>query len=171
MEPFSHVVFALIPVLGYWVVRYRQLPSGSILFVVLFASLFPDLVDKPLAWTLGVIPSGRMLAHSLVIATPIILAVLALSWRIERLGHGGVFAWGYISHLIGDFYPVVTEGREYYWLPNMFWPLTGANPDRNPGFGDKLPELGVHLIPEIGVGVLLGSYIVFDMVRQWKSSR
>jgi hypothetical protein len=165
MEIANHIFVALVPVVCYSLVRYHRLTSGSVLLVGLFASLFPDLVDKPLAWTFGVIPSGRMVAHSLVIASVVILCVLFVASRKRRLSHGLVFAWGYLSHIAGDFYPVLFEGSSYYFYPNLFWPLVTAVPDRDPGFEGKLPVVGVETLGELTVLAILAGYIVLD-IRQ-----
>ncbi|MFC6721136.1 metal-dependent hydrolase [Halovenus amylolytica] len=162
MEITNHVFVALVPVVCYSLIRYHRLTSGSVLLVALFASLFPDLVDKPLAWTFGIIPSGRMLAHSLVIASVIILCILLVAYRKQRLPHGVVFAWAYLSHIAGDFYPVFTQGTDYYYYPNMFWPIMGPSPARNPGFAGKLPEPGIEVV----VFAVLVGYIAFDIKQR-----
>lgn len=165
MEPIAHVLLAVIPVFGYSLLRYGRITRGDLLLVVAFAALFPDLVDKPLAWWLGVVPSGRMVAHSLLVAIPIILLVLILSFWWGYLRYGGGFAWGYLSHLAGDFYPVVTQGTDYYWFPNLFWPYTEANPDRNPSFDYHYP-FGIEVGYELLVLVVLAVYIVYDVHRR-----
>jgi membrane-bound metal-dependent hydrolase YbcI (DUF457 family) len=163
MEPINHVLFALIPVLAYSVLRYRRLPGGAIVLVAVFAGLFADLVDKPLAWTFGVIPSGRVFTHSILIATPLLVGVLLVAWRSNRLPYGAVFAWGHLSHIAGDFYPILTRGTDYYWYPNFFWPYMDANPDRNPGFGNHLPAFGFDMIVEFAVLGLILTYVVVDI--------
>jgi len=170
MEIANHIFVAVVPVVCYSLVRYHRVTSGSVLLVALVAGLFPDLVDKPLAWTFGVIPSGRMLAHSLVIASVVILSVLLVASRRRRLPHGLVFAWGYLSHIAGDFYPVLVEGSGYYYYPNLFWPLVTAVPDRNPGFEGKLPVLGVETLGELTLLAVLAAYIALD-IRQRRTRR
>jgi len=170
MEIDNHIFVAVVPVVCYSLVRYHRVTSGSVLLVALVAGLFPDLVDKPLAWTFGVIPSGRMLAHSLVIASVVILSVLLVASRRRRLPHGLVFAWGYLSHIAGDFYPVLVEGSGYYYYPNLFWPLVTAVPDRNPGFEGKLPVLGVETLGELTLLAVLAAYIALD-IRQRRTRR
>jgi hypothetical protein len=61
-------------------------------------ALAPDLIDKPLAWVLHVIPGGRYLGHSLAAAVVVSSAVGSLRGR--RAGVG--FAVGYLAHLVGD---------------------------------------------------------------------
>jgi hypothetical protein len=58
-------------VLGYllwtgWAhLREGRSPTGTEFRLVVFAAVLPDLIDKPLAWTFGVLPSRRSFAHSL----------------------------------------------------------------------------------------------------------
>lgn len=169
MELLKHVLLALLPVVGYSLFRSRRFPRGTIVLIIFFASLFPDLVDKPLAWTLGITPSGRMITHSLVIALPLIVGVLIAAYRASWFPHGVAFGWGYLSHLCGDFYPVFLVGSEYYYYPNMFWPLLGANPDRDPGFEGKLPIFGVEMLPELLLLLLVLGYATLDIMRRVKA--
>lgn len=171
MEPIDHVLVALLPVVGYYLLRYRRLPSGTIVAVAVFAGLFADLVDKPLAWTFGIVPSGRMVAHSIAISIPLVVGVLLVAYWVDRPAHGVVFTWGHLSHLAGDFYPVLSRGSEYYFYPNMFWPLMEANPDPNPGFSENLPAFGPGTLVELGVLVIIGAYIVFDIGRTLRRRR
>ena len=67
-------------------------PSGS-------RRRFSDLIDKPLAWSLQVLPSGRSLAHSLLVAT-VVLVVVHARWRRSGDSTVGVtVAVGYLTHL------------------------------------------------------------------------
>jgi hypothetical protein len=75
MWPWEHVV---VGYLAYSAVSHAvagRAPSGRAAIAVAFAALLPDLVDKPLAWGLGVLPSGRSFAHSLVVAVPTVLGI------------------------------------------------------------------------------------------------
>lgn len=166
MEPGNHILLALFPVVGYSLLRHRRPTTGPILLLVIGASLFPDLVDKPLAWTLGVVPSGRMVAHSLVIAVPIVALVYLLAVWTGRRSYGVAFLWGYLIHITGDFYPILWHGTDYYFFPNLFWPLLKANPDPNPGFGDKIPVLSVEILPKLTVLALIFAYIIVDIGRR-----
>lgn len=165
MEPITHILLAVLPVLAYSLLRYQRLTTGSMTLVVIFAALFPDLVDKPLAWWLGVIPSGRMLTHSVLVAIPIILGVLIFTYRSNRLSYGIGFSWGYFAHIAADFYPIIYQGRGYYWYPNMFWPYMDPNPDPNPDFGYHFP-FGVEFGYELAAIILLIGYVAYDIRRR-----
>ena len=102
----------------YWL---GEKPSSPPTFAVALGTLFPDLVDKPLALATSSIP-GRSLTHS-VFTTASVL-VLVWMWgrdhptrRIVAIA-GGV---GYLSHLGGDVvdYFVLDHGT----LRFLLWPV------------------------------------------------
>ena len=171
MQPTTHALIGISLVLAYGLLRYRQLPTWRLLFVALFASLLPDVVDKPLAWTFGLLPSGRVGLHSLPIAIPIIVVVLLVALYRDRLAYGLVFAWGYLAHIAADFWRVLTVGPEYYYYPNLFWPLLAANPDRTPSFDQHVPTIGIDLVVEFAVLAVVVAYIVFDFQRRYLRSQ
>ena len=81
---------------------------------------FPDLVDKPLAWSFGVLQSGVSLAHSVLVAPLVALAVAGLARRTGHAPVGVAFAVGYLSHLPADLlYPLLVGGpvvpEAYLW--------------------------------------------------------
>jgi hypothetical protein len=103
----------------------------------LVATQLPDLVDKPLAWSLHLLPSGRSLAHSVLVAVPLVLLVWVVA---SHRGHGrlGVlFAFGYLSHLYADYYRVVLHVPAEQWplrLAGLYWPLLPVVGDPAPAF-------------------------------------
>ena len=166
MLPLEHFLFAALPLVAYVAVRYRRLPRGHTLLFVLLATQLPDLIDKPLAWTFGVIPSGRMLAHSLVIAVPLLSLGCVLAARRGWGRPAAVFSLAYLSHIAGDFYQILWQGSEYYFFPNLFWPLLAANPDQRPSFAAHAPpNLWAVLVPG-SVFLLVTGYILLDIVRR-----
>lgn len=169
MYPAGHFLFAAVPLTAYTVYRRRQLPSGTLVFVLLVATQLPDVIDKPLAWSFAVLPSGRMLAHSLVISLPLLSAVVLFAARRGRGRTAVVFSAGYLSHIVGDFYSILWRGTDYYFFPNLFWPLLPANPDRHPSFAAHSPEsLTSLLVPFAVFGFAMG-YSVLSIY--WKRSR
>lgn len=62
-----------------------------------------------------------------------------------------MFAFGYLSHLTSDVYPVLYLGREYYFFPNLFWPLMDANPDLESSFAANMPYSGLKMIVSAAV--------------------
>ncbi|MFB6183525.1 MAG: metal-dependent hydrolase [Haloarculaceae archaeon] len=87
-----------------------------------FGESFPDLVDKPLAWYLGVLPYGRSLAHSALVGVAVVLAVGVACRRLHRPELGPAFAVGYLSHLLADaVYPALAG--DVGSLRFLVWPL------------------------------------------------
>lgn len=166
MRPHEHLLFAALPIGLYVLARHRRLPTGYTIAAVLLGTQLPDLIDKPLAWSFGLLLSGRMFAHSLVVSLP----VLAVGGMLAaRRGHGrraAVFGIAYLSHIIGDFYPIIWQGTDYYFFPNLFWPLLPANPDQNPSFLAHAPPSIWSILLSIGVFVCLGGYAAFDIARR-----
>jgi hypothetical protein len=83
-------------------------------------SLLPDLVDKPLAYSLSLLPNGRVFLHSLPIAIPIAILAIAYGWQTNRVPMAGGFVVGFLSHPFGDFDSELLAGS----VPaHMLWPL------------------------------------------------
>ena len=61
-------------------------------------ALLPDVIDKTLAWVLGVVPAARHAGH-----TPVAVAVFGLTGS-ALIGKrwGAAFASAYATHLVGD---------------------------------------------------------------------
>lgn len=126
MFPWTHAAFGYLSLLSVAVLLRRRLSRAELIAVIVGTQL-PDLVDKPLAWWFNVLPSGRSLAHSLLVAVPLSLLVLAVAWYLTHPEVGFAFAVGYASHLIGDSYVAL-----YYWRPEeltyLLWPLLPPYP-------------------------------------------
>jgi hypothetical protein len=71
-------------------------------------AIVPDLIDKTLAWLLGVTPSGRYAAHSLAGAG---VLTLATAW-LGGPTRGASFGASYLCHLVGDLW----DGGHVPWL-------------------------------------------------------
>ncbi|OVE85711.1 metal-dependent hydrolase [Natronolimnobius baerhuensis] len=100
--------------------RFDRPPTALALCALLVGTQFPDLVDKPLAWYVGVLPTGRTLAHSLLVLIPVSLVVLALARRYDRTELGFAFVLGALSHAVVDVIPALWGAAD----PNMLlWPL------------------------------------------------
>lgn len=111
----------------------RRAPRAWPVVALAFGTQVPDLVDKPLAWTLGILPSGHSLAHSLFVALPVSALVVTVAWGLGRRQVGAAFAFGYLSHLPGDvLYPVLVGGEPNFGF--LFWPLVpAAEPETSVG--------------------------------------
>lgn len=166
MDPFSHVLVPVGLLGAYTVFRTGDLPDGDIVLLAAFAALLPDLVDKPLAWTFGITPSGRFVAHSAVVALPLAGVGTAVAVKLGYERYGYAFALGYLSHVALDYSPVLWLGTEYYYFPNLFWPLLPANPDLEMTYASRLSEPGpVALLALGGVVAVFGCALLISYRR------
>jgi len=140
MMPWEH---AIIGYIGYSIIvrLFHQDPPTSVeAAIVIFASLLPDLIDKPLAWQFGLLSSGISVAHSILVGVPLAFALGIGLWIRDRPELGGALAIGYGSHVSGDLLFATLFSRPPI-LPSFMWPLYTTPATAPSGFGLKLWEL------------------------------
>lgn len=165
-DPHVHFLIALVPVVAYMILRHRRLPSIELIAVTFVGSQFPDIVDKPLALQLNLIPTGRVFMHSLPFAVPIWIVVLWYSWKTDRIRGGVAFVYAYASHLVADNYRTLTAGH----VPNdLLWPFRPAIPRPPTPHWAGPNEITLHLFTVFSVVVLsvTAYYVVRDVKRQF----
>jgi len=105
--------------------RTRDEPLGTATLALGLGALFPDLVDKPLAWRFDVLPAGRTLGHSLLVLVPVSIVLYAFARRHGRGEYGIAFAAGATSHAVVDAVPTLWGSAS----PNsLLWPLLRVEP-------------------------------------------
>ena len=164
MWPWGHLAFGYVLYSVLVRVRWGRAPDGSAALGVAFGTQFPDLVDKPLAWSLHVLPSGRSLAHSLLIATCLIALVGLYCRRRGRPELAVAFGVGYLSHLVGDAIGPFLTG-EYAYAFFLAWPLAPLPP-----YGDEggvlshfaSIEFTPFFLVQVGVSLSILGLWVFD---------
>lgn len=132
MWPWGHLAVGYLAYSALIRRRTGQPPRATGALALAVGTQFPDLVDKPLAWTLGVLPSGRSFAHSAFVAGVVLLAVW---WLARRRGDSTVafaFGLGYVSHLLADAIRPLWI-REYADLAYLAWPLLPVADAHAPG--------------------------------------
>jgi hypothetical protein len=157
--PIEHFIIALLPVAVYALLRDKQLPSLQLVAVTFFGSQFPDLIDKPLAYELSLIPSGRVFMHSLPFAIPLSIAVVAYGIRTDRAKNGAAFTFAYLSHLVADNRQLLRP--DPYVSSDLLWPL--QPPIVRPAVPQWVGEgaLNLHLWTGFSVAILaLGAYVL-----------
>lgn len=162
MFPHEHFIVALILVVMYIFARERKLPSRSLIAITFVGSQYPDLIDKPLALQLGVIPTGRVFMHSLSFAIPVSIAVLAYAWKTDRFQAGIVFVIAYASHLVTDNYAALVAGE----IPNdLVWPFRPPIPRPDIPHWSSPSLIEVHLFTAFSIVVLsiTAYYLVLDI--------
>lgn len=170
MFPWDHLAAGYLAYsLGTRLLGRRPPTVGTVLAVAL-GSQFPDLVDKPAGWLLGVFPTGVSVAHSVFVAVPVAVAALWVTRTRDRPELGAAFGTGYLLHLPGDaLMPVVLSGaRPDYSV--FLWPISPKATSPPGGFLvnveyflSRYPELLTTLdLRLIGFEVaLLGGALVF----------
>lgn len=125
MWPWGHLAVGYLLYASFTRLANDRIPTASATIALAVGTQFPDLIDKPLAWWLAVLPNGRSLAHSIVTA---LLVVTVLGVVARRRGHLALavsFAIGYLSHLFADaLLPAITG--DWYYLGFLGWPFVPA---------------------------------------------
>jgi hypothetical protein len=127
MWPWGHLAVGYIVYATYTRYRHRGYPVGMPVVVLTVATQLPDLIDKPLAYSAGLLPEGRSLAHSLLVAIPFCVLALGLVHRESgwRARSGVAFVVGYTTHLLGDSIHGLLALRTEE-LTFLAWPLLAA---------------------------------------------
>lgn len=140
MWPWEHLAVGYLLYSAF--VRYyrRRLPAAGPVIVLCVATQLADLIDKPLAWSLDVLPTARSLAHSLLFVVPSVAAVVVLTRRRGVPAVGDALAVGYTAHLLGDvLYPVLRGGGVY--AAYLYWPLGDQPVRETPGLDERTLNL------------------------------
>jgi len=130
-------------------------PTQRVVLTLAFGTQFPDLVDKPLAWTFAISPSGRAGAHSLLVALPLITGLwFVLPRRHRQLWHG--FTAGYIVHLVTDGVAPLLAW-DLAGLSYLLWPVTSIQ------IGPESPSILAHFLSMQLTPLLLGELLLFGL--------
>ena len=141
MWPWEHVLLGYVAYSAYSRVWLLRAPSDRAALVVPIAAVLPDVIDKPLAWQFSVLPAGRSLAHSLLVALPLVAVVALVARRLGDTDAGLAFGVAYLSHLPADsFYAAVTPGLKVD-LGYLDWPIGTVDPTPTRSFLARLHEL------------------------------
>ena len=164
MWPWGHLAVGYL-LCSLWIrSRYQRPPGPVIALALAVGTQFPDLIDKPLAWHLGVLPSGRTGAHSLLIAVPLIIGLVVLLDRAERRPLGLWFGVGYLAHVFSDGLYAALDGR-YGELGYLLWPITSLpNYEESAGILAHFAaaELSPRIVGEFGLFALAAFVWVAD---------
>lgn len=125
MWPWTHALFGYACYSLAVHTGFRRRPTDLPAVIAVFAAVLPDIVDKPLAWTLGITSSGYGPAHSLLIGAPTAAVIGFLLWRTGRHEAGFGFLIGFGSHLVGDLlFQLFDEGELVFAV--VLWPVAEA---------------------------------------------
>ena len=130
MWPWGHLAVGYL-LYSLWCRVGDRSPTALGTVTVAFGTQFPDLVDKPLAWTFAILPTGRTLMHSLLTAT-LLLGVLWIGTRRYKTRIPlGAFTIGYLSHLAMDAVKPLMQGQ-FEELSFLLWPVLPSPSYRTP---------------------------------------
>lgn len=165
MWPPGHLAVGYLAYTAVRRVRSDAVPNAPQTVALVVGTQLPDVVDKPLSWTFGLLPTGRSLSHSVFTAVIITAVAAKYADRIERKQLTSAFVVGYWSHLLGDLYSAVGAGAaQTNWF--FLWPI--------------VPQQGYVTSPSLftyaeAIGwwaLLLGSYLgVFAVIVAGVSDR
>ena len=175
MWPWEHAAFGYVLVSILTRLVSGRGPQAASAGLVVFGSLLPDLIDKPLSWSLRLFESGYAIGHSALVAVPGGLALLLVGYRRGRGRLVAAFVVGYWSHLAGDLLAPYLAGRGVQ-LGRVLWPVAAQRPyathrgliDRTMYYlGRTLDSPGALTDPEIalrffGVPALVGLLWLLD---------
>lgn len=128
MWPWGHLAVAYLLYTVYTHHRFDRPPLAVPALALAVGSQVPDLIDKPLAWTFGILPGGRTLGHSLLFAAVLVTIVYALAVRLDRRDVGLAFVIGHVSHLVTDVPPSALTG-DFSGTEFLLWPLVDQPPE------------------------------------------
>lgn len=117
-------------------------------WLLLFATQLPDVVDKTLSWSVPLLPSGRSLAHSALTTAAVVAVAVRIGRRFDAGDLAAAFSLGYVTHIATDALPLVARGETEY-LTFLLWPVVPTPYD--PSGKTLLGELA--LIVQGGPGV------------------
>ena len=163
MWPWGHLAVGYLVYTTFTHVWYHRPPEERATVALAVATQLPDIIDKPLSWTLHLLPHGRSLAHSLFTATFLIVAFRFILGR-HRLPIWRAFSIGYISHLFADTIEPILAG-EYTALRFLVWPVIPAiEYESYPSFTGHLfsIELSSYVVVQFGFAALLLWVWVYD---------
>lgn len=169
MSPIEHFGIVFLPAAAIVVVLDRRLPTREFVGAAFVGSVFPDIVDKPLAHEVGLLPSGRVFMHSIPPALPVWLAVAWYGWRTHRSRLSAVFVAGHLLHILADHYQSF-RGPNRSLPPEVLWPITGVAP-RPPIPGWAGPQhISLHLwtLFSVSMLVVLAYVVIEDVVAHTK---
>jgi hypothetical protein len=131
MWPWAHLAVGYLAYAALVRYRGRRRPGEVPALAVALGTQVPDLIDKPLGWYLGVLPGGRSLGHSAVVAGLLVAVAVALARRRGRAAAWLAFGVGYWTHLAADALDPLLVGR-YGDLAYLAWPLVALPPQGDP---------------------------------------
>lgn len=125
MWPLGHIAVGYLLYAFSTRARFDRPPGHVPALALVLGTQFPDLVDKPLAWYLGMIPTGRSLTHSLLVLVLLVFALALVAGRNGRRETATAFGIGAFSHVLADSIPALWGEAD---LNMLLWPVLPVEP-------------------------------------------
>ena len=168
MWPWGHAAIGYLAYLGWTLLRHRDWPSRTGVLTVLVATQIPDLIDKPLAWTFHVLPSGRSLGHSLLFAVPLLLVGTLSLERLDRAELRTPVVIGYLSAILTDVPGAAYRGHVHD-ATFLLWPiLPSPEYDIEPTFAAHLAQFQPSLpsVTELFIASITILSLAYNLARR-----
>ena len=175
MWPWEHAIVGYVVYSLFCHAYYRAPPGGLEAFAVVFASVLPDLIDKPLSWQFGVFESGYALGHSIFFVIPFATAIGLLARSYDRTHVGVAFGVVYLLHIPADIVDRIVRGG--YFAPEIaLWPVVPVEAyERDIAFFDYFFQLlgtytyellsgspSLYLLAQLGLGTFAALLWLYD---------
>ncbi|OIB57354.1 metal-dependent hydrolase [Natrialba sp. SSL1] len=161
MWPWEHAIIGYLAYSLFCHLYYRDSPTGFEAIAAVFASVLPDIIDKPLAWEYGFFETGYALGHSIFFAIPLALVIGWLARSVEQTRIGIAFGIGYLLHSPSDIlHHYATSQKIQYEL--MLWPLAPVGSyEYPPGF----VEYSMSLFGRYQNQVLVADFSIYIWIQ------
>jgi hypothetical protein len=121
MFPWEHLAFGYLLYSGLVRLATGGPPRDAAVLWLAVGTQFPDLVDKPLAWSFDVLTSG-VLVHAIPVAVPAVVVLLVVARATGRTRVAAGFAVGWLSHIAADvLYPLMLGNSPAFGV--FLWPF------------------------------------------------
>jgi hypothetical protein len=138
----------------------RGPPTPGEALALALGTQLPDLIDKPLAWTVRILPSSVSLAHSAFFTLPLVAVARGVSRRIGRPYLWIPLTVGFLSHLLGDAVARVAL-RDATNLSFLVWPLVPSSAPRRHGLRSNF----VRFLRAYARGIRSGKYLAYFLAE------
>lgn len=164
MWPWGHAAVGYLLYSIFSHTKRGEPPGDAAALITLLGTQVPDLIDKPLAWLVHILPTGRSLGHSLFTAVIIIFAGRAV---FRYMGYRELtipFAVGHLSGILTDL-PVSVLSGDFSRATFLLWPyLPSPHYPLEPSFIAHIQALTLtpYLILQFALGCLMLGLWVYD---------
>lgn len=167
MWPWSHAVVGYVAYTLVVVAVRRRTLRGTEAIAAVVGTQVPDLIDKPLAWTLAVLPGGRSLGHSLFTWVLVSVLLLVVARRLDRSHLAPAVAVGYLTGILTDLQPAVLDG-DFSRATFLLWPvLPSPESDVEPSLLANLGRLQPGELEQVVLLMvaLVGGHLLLSRLR------